>query len=394
MIEKNEVDIAVADLTITRERGSVVHFLHSLLEVEEELFMKNPEDALSLESYTKPFTCLSWIGILFTVLAVSPIFAMIALYSEGINAYKLHQCYNFVAQCLILRTSNDLPSKDATRIAAGTFLFAGIVVYQCWEASLESMLAIRRPDLPFQTLEGLLNSKYRLITAKGTVYVDQFKYSNDPFYAKVWNEKMKPYEEEFPLYEKLAEETYKNQYFVSYGDLLLKEHELYQTCKILSLGHVIRTSQLAWAIGKESPFKAAFHQNLNKLKEIGAIQKYTLHHGKSRQPCKAHGGEPITIKQCISAFFLLISGVCGGLFWFILELCIPYSWIRRLHCIGLKNDFQGRNLSTYNDVASRCIFHEKIYQTHKRNKRKRHRLLILNLKSTRKMKNLVSKNDL
>ena len=138
---------------------------------------------------------------------------------------------------------------------------------------------------------------------------------------------------------------------------------MYQTCKIISLGHIIRTSQLAWAINKESPFKAAFHQNLNKLAEIGAIQKYTLHHGKSMQQCKKHGGDPISIKQCVSAFFLLICGVCGGLFWFILELCIPYSWIRRLHSLGPKKSFEGRNLSMFNHGPFRCITHDKIYRT-------------------------------
>ena len=394
MVKKKVVDIAVADLTITRERSTVVHFLQGLMEVEEELFMKNPTDALSLEAYTKPFTILSWIGIFFSVIVVSPIFAIISFYSEGSDAYRLDQCYNFVAQTLILRTSNILPNKDSARIVAGTLLFTGIVIYQCWEASLESMLAIRRPDVPFKTLRGLFkNSRYHLITAKGTVYIDQFKYSKDPFYIKVWNEKMKPYVKDFPLYENLAETTFKNQYSVSYGDLLLKEHELYKTCQIISLGHIIRTSQLAWAIGRESQFKEVFHHNINKLKEIGAIQKYSLAHSKSDQLCKDYGGDPISIKQCASAFFLLIGGICCGLFWFLIEHFIPYSWVSRIFSFGNKESRtqktdRGRRTVKFGNVANISLSNRNIYRKRMNCKRRQHRIFKSNLQFERKIKNM------
>ena len=59
MLEKDEVDIAVADLTITKNRSSVVTFLQSLMESKEKLFIKNPNSALSLDSYTKPFQRLA-----------------------------------------------------------------------------------------------------------------------------------------------------------------------------------------------------------------------------------------------------------------------------------------------------------------------------------------------
>ena len=381
MVKKREADIAIGDLTITHERSTAVHFLNSLMEVGEELFIKNPEDALSLESYTKPLTFISWIGIFCTILAVSPILAIISSYSEGTNAYRLDQCYNFVAQTLILRTANSLPKKDAARIVIGTLMFAGLVVYQYWEASLESMLAIRKPDIPFKSLEGLFqNSKYHLITAKGTVYIDQFKYSKDPFHIKVWNEKMKPYEDEFPFYENLAETTYKNQYSVAYGDLLLKEHELYKTCKIISLGLVIRTSRLAWAIGKDSHFKAVFHHNLNKLKEIGAIQKYSLSHGNTKQHCKDHGGDPISIKQCVSAFFLLIGGIVGGLFWFIIELCIPNSWFKKMICLGNRNFGQDvkckrKKKCKKSKAPSNFLSYRELMYRNIKYQRRRHRML-------------------
>ena len=97
------------------------------------------------------------------------------------------------------------------------------------------------------------------------------------------------------------------------------------------MDHFVRTSQLAWAIQKESPFREAFYYNINKLKEIGVIKKYFRTHSQIKQRCDLHGGGPIEMKQCVSAFFLLIGGVCTGLVLFGIELCIPYKFVNWIY---------------------------------------------------------------
>ena len=198
------------------------------------------------------------------------------------------------------------------------------------------MLAIKKADPPFQTLEGLSkDSNYKLFTAKGTVYVDRFRYSKDPLYNKIWDEKMKPYANEFPTYNELFEFAIENPQTIIYGDSYNKQDELYHTCRIIGLDHFVRTSQLAWAIQKESPFREAFHYNINKLKEIGVIKKYFRTHSQIKQRCDLHGGGPIKMKQCVSAFFLLIGGVCTGLVLFVIELCIPNKFVNWIYDVKI-----------------------------------------------------------
>ena len=53
------VDVAAADLTVSSERSEVVEFLPGLMEVTEELYMKNPGDTFTFVSYIGSFTnCL------------------------------------------------------------------------------------------------------------------------------------------------------------------------------------------------------------------------------------------------------------------------------------------------------------------------------------------------
>ena len=101
--------------------------------------------------------------------------------------------------------------------------------------------------------------------------------------------------------------------------------------------HFVRTSQLAWAIQKGSPFAEAFYNNINKLKEIGVIQKYFRTHSKIKQRCDLHGGGPIEMKQCVSAFFLLIGGVCTCLLLFVIELCMPYKFVNWIYDVTSKS---------------------------------------------------------
>ena len=142
---------------------------------------------------------------------------------------------------------------------------------------------------------------------------------------------MKPYANEFPSYSELFEFAFKNPQTIIYGDSYNKQNKLYHTCRIIGLGHVVRTSQLAWAIQKGSPFAEAFYYNINKLKEIGVIQKYVRAHSQIEQRCDLHGGDPIKMKQCVSAFFLLIGGVCTGLVLFVIELCMPYKFVNWIY---------------------------------------------------------------
>ena len=81
MLIKDEIDIAPADLTVTRARSTAVDFLPSMMGSHEQLFLKNPADGLVLNAYAQPLTILSWIGVFLYIVLIPPVLAAIVIYS-------------------------------------------------------------------------------------------------------------------------------------------------------------------------------------------------------------------------------------------------------------------------------------------------------------------------
>ena len=335
MLERKESDLAVTDLTVTRDRASAVDFLPSLMEVNEELFMKNPGESLSMDAYIAPFSPDSWIGIGLWAIMVPLILAIILFYSEhkGYPDIELSYCYNLVAQTLIMRSPKKLPQSVSSRIAFASVMLTGIAFYYHWEAELVSYLAVRKTHLPFKNLKELANHpKYKVIVGQGSIHLDQFRYSNDPIQKKIWKEKIEPYESALPLYEDLVKYMINDQNLVAYAESGIRQYESYINCEIINIAPVYSV-QLAWAMQKHSPFYLAFNHYIRRLKEIGAIQRYDKRYEIKDQWCPDYSGKPLSINQCITAFNVLVVGVVGGLAWFILEIIVPQQHIQQLYTI-------------------------------------------------------------
>ena len=73
MLEKGELDFALAEFTVTQTRSTAVDFLPSISEGYQQIFLKNPADALNFHAYLDPYTLNCWVGILIFVVVVLPI---------------------------------------------------------------------------------------------------------------------------------------------------------------------------------------------------------------------------------------------------------------------------------------------------------------------------------
>ena len=82
MLNEGEIDIAAADLTVTRERSTAVNFLPPLTNINEQLFLKNPADAFHLKAFIEPLTNSSWLAVLVFSILVPPILAVIVFYGK------------------------------------------------------------------------------------------------------------------------------------------------------------------------------------------------------------------------------------------------------------------------------------------------------------------------
>ena len=326
-------DIAAADLTISYERSTVVDFLPSLMEITEELYMKNPGDAFSTVSYISAFTKSSWTAIVLWIIIIP--FVLLGILRNSIYRNKdglgIFNSYLFVTSSVFNLPYKLESGKVVNRIAFVSVFIGGMLIYYHWEAELTSHLASRRIDLPFNNLlEFSENSKFNFIVAKGTIHLDYFKNSNDPVRSKIWHEKLEPYFDQLPLHEELPERILADPYAVVYSESIIKMNKDFINCKIVNIKPPIRKTHLAFATQKNSPYHQAFKHHIKNLKESGLVQKYIKSHRMEAQFCKDYSGEPITIQQCYAAFQILATGASIAILGLLLEVCLRPKRMKRI----------------------------------------------------------------
>ena len=330
MVKRNEVDIMISELTLTQERSTAVHYLPTLTNIPVQLFLRNPGDNTNFYAYLEPFSLFSWIGALVLLFVVPPVLAGIVAYSmdDVSDKFQLGNCYAFFAKIFMMRADMETPRSNSGRIAFGSAFFVGISIFYLWEAMLISYLNVRKTALPIRTLYDLSEaSDYRLIAGRGSMLVDQFKYSKNPLYSKIWKEKMESYEMDFPLFENVAKATLDDPYSVVISEGSFKYEEAYLNCKIVDTKAIISTSQLGWAVQKQSPLAGTFTYHISKLKEIGTISRYAQAYKTFDQFCPNFSGKPISTNQVLTAFVILLFGVIGCMLLLILERYTSLKWI-------------------------------------------------------------------
>ena len=338
MLQKNQVDIAVSGLAITKDRSDVIKFLPSMLTVEEKLFINTPEDSLNLYAYGDPFATYSWIGVIALILIMPIILATILFINKRIYSeqYELSHCYWYVIETLMANISMRMPHGNSSRVSFLTLLLAGLIIHFYWEATLISYLVVRKPVLPFSTLDELAEqSHYRILIAKGTVHIDRFRHSTKPSHIKIWKDQIEPYLDALPYASGLVSALLQDPKLVMYSEDGSKHHARYRQCRFIDAEVPIYTSQLAWAVPKKSKLYPMLSRRIIRLKETGIMQRYFKRYKPQIQKCPDDNGKAIKIKQCVTPFLILLVGTVGSTLMFILELSVPFRWIHRCLNLGM-----------------------------------------------------------
>ena len=155
------------------------------------------------------------------------------------------------------------------------------------ERRFPKFLSVKKSQLSFYTLKEFSeNSKFKLMVAKGTVFVDFFRCSDYPVRTKIWRDKLEPFIDKMPMLEDIKDSIIDDPYTVTYADSTLRMTEEYITCKFIDIKPPIRKTQLAFATRKNFPFYHAFKNHINKMKQVGLVQKYIKSQKIEDQVCK------------------------------------------------------------------------------------------------------------
>ena len=80
-------------------------------------------------------------------------------------------------------------------------LVAAALIYYHWEAMLVSYLSSRKTIMPFTSLTDMyLNTEFRLALIPATSYEDDFKFSADEIWQKIYTDRLEPHLKEYSDY--------------------------------------------------------------------------------------------------------------------------------------------------------------------------------------------------
>ena len=63
LLVEEQIELALAQMTVTKSRSTAVDFLPTLFEGYQQIFLRHPSDGMNWNAFTEPFVFQTWIVI-------------------------------------------------------------------------------------------------------------------------------------------------------------------------------------------------------------------------------------------------------------------------------------------------------------------------------------------
>ena len=164
----------------------------------------------------------------------------------------------------------------------------------------------------------------RLAMIPDTTMVDGFKYSLDPVWRSIYDERIEPHLQEYRDYpdhlSNMVHFIIDDPNTALYdGYIPIKSSKEYQDCLIVVTEGEYYKHPYGWPFPKFSPFLDIFNFYISEFIEKGSWDAITNKYSPRSQICPNMSGKPIDFSSCFTAFLILICGSILALLLFALE---------------------------------------------------------------------------
>ena len=194
-LQSKEAQLALTGLIILKSRSEVVDFSPSLLEANIGMFVKFPERESSWTTFIQPFDHYVWFTLMMLLLLF--LLTLSLTYHVGhekhINPGSFTISYNFlmVLGALMGQGSSIEPKSFATRAAFIPIFFLAIFIITCYSAEMIAFLTFFKIQNPFETLDDVLLTDYKVGTLDGGAEHDMLANAKEgTIFKKVFDLKM------------------------------------------------------------------------------------------------------------------------------------------------------------------------------------------------------------
>ncbi|CAB0007918.1 unnamed protein product [Nesidiocoris tenuis] len=281
-------DLAIADMTITRERERDADFTMPFMNLGISVLYRKPMKAPpSLFSFLSPFSYEVWGYILSAYLGVSFLLFIMARISpyEWTNPYpciqepteletqfSLSNSLWFTTGSILQQGSDVAPISVSTRMVAAIWWFFTLIMVSSYTANLAAFLTIEQKIEPFTDVQGLANQdKVKYGAKKGGATANFFRDSKEPIYQKMWE-----FMEANPDVMMSTNEAGVDrvQYNTDYAFLMESasiEYEMERKCELMRVGDLLDNKGYGIAMRQNSSYRNVLSRNVIKLQEKGKL---------------------------------------------------------------------------------------------------------------------------
>jgi ionotropic glutamate receptor len=285
-----KADIAVADLTITYERESVVDFTMPFMSLGIGILVKKPTKASpKLFEFMLPLAPEVWIYLITAFVGVTLFLFMVARFSpyewqnphpctqeaeELSNDFTMKNTLWFTIGCLMQQGCDIMPGALSTRVMAAAWWFFILIIVSSYTANLAAFLTVERMDNPIQSADDLAKQTkvlYGCLKSGSTRAF--FQRSNYTTYARMWSFM------ESRRAETLLDSNSKGVERVKKGDFAFLmesttiEYTVERNCDLSQVGSLLDQKGYGIATQQDSPYRAVLSEAILTLQEKGVLHR-------------------------------------------------------------------------------------------------------------------------
>lgn len=351
-LQREEVDIVAADISIQKERELVMDFMFPFYYGSSSVLLKKPDpNARKWRTLVDPF---KW-EVLMTIGICLPIVSMLAFLLEKFNPFyndpenariaaetyglhTFHDAFWYMYGALLCQGGVNLPESVAGRTFVSCWWLFSIVVVGTYCGNLIAFLTVAKDKPPFETLDEMadLKGEYKWGFQEGTNWEHVFKTSTRREFRRVGDaviEFNKTDPSVFAKDFKTHLENVKKGHYGWIGDTVVMEVEMSKDCDLMMIKEKFLPLKYAFGFTNNSPHVQIFTRQILSIHESGLLQVWKRKWWpKSTEICADSiiaEAKPIAIIDVQSAFYVAAGGSFIGFCAFLIEVAIGRFLQRR-----------------------------------------------------------------
>ncbi|XP_021355128.1 glutamate receptor ionotropic, delta-1-like [Mizuhopecten yessoensis] len=344
-MQRNEVDLIVAPISIQTNREAVMDFSYPYYFEPTKMILKKPDPSeTKWRTLIDPFTTtvLICIGISLPTMSfvlcmleyLSPYYREIPDRSSMRGLHHFSDSFWYLYGALLTQGGEHLSDAVSGRTLLSFWWLFCIAMMATYSGNLIAFLTVSKEKLPFDTISGMVGQdEYRWGTIGGTAFIDIFKTSQQHVYRKVWNGLVRFNESDGNVLSsdpdihisKVLDGNYVFLGDKTYSEIKMRTRK---ECDMVMTKEEFLPLQYAIGLPNNSPYTRLFANEILGIHESGLLQIWKLKHWPKRSTCFSSLVPEATVVNVIdiqSAFYLIGIGIvvagtvllceCGFSYW-------------------------------------------------------------------------------